>query len=527
MTIKCEICNKEFDKQITNSHLKTHNMTTTEYKLKYGNESLSSKEYRQELSYKTQGENNPNFGNNWSPEQKNDLSNKNKGKQAWNKGMPATDKQKENQRKTMLEKYENGYENWNKGKKLSVVTKDKIAMSIKEYASEHKDELTVRAYKAIETKKENNIDLAFFRGKNHNNTTLNLMSQKSKEYWKEKNKNKYNNYKEKIYNLGFDLLSENLNGKIKIKCHCCGSEFERNLQVFFDSKYHGYICKTCHPINIPETEISEFLKSLDIKFEQNNKSLIPPKEIDFFLPDYNLAIEYCGLYWHSELVGKNKNYHLDKYKLCQEKNIRLITIFEDEWVFNKEICKNRLKHIIGLSQKKIYARKCIIKEISITETKEFINQHHLQGYNNSKIKIGLFYNEMLVGCMTFSKMSISKGGKPTLNEWELSRFCESIRIVGGASKLLNYFVKTYKPKSIISYADKRWSNGNLYKSIGFEQLNDTPPNYWYINLQKRIHRFVLRKKSEESKEKTEWELRQEEGWNRIWDCGSMKFIMIV
>ena len=526
MSITCKICQKEFLKQITNSHLKLHQITTIEYKNTYGSDSLSSSEYRNEKSKNMSGVNNPNYGNKWSEDQKENLSEKLSGKQAWNKGIPASEKQKNKQSISMIEKYANGYFNTNTGKELDDVTKDKISISVKKYATTHKEELSSRAKLAVTTKKEKGYAFAFFKGKTHNIETLKKISVKSKEAWDYRNKNKYNIYKEKINKYGFELLSETFDDdKIEIKCKTCGGKFERNLAVFYDSKYHNHICKICNPTNIPEMEIRDYLISLNIVFQQNTRNIISPLELDIYIPDLNIAIEYCGLYWHSELNGKDKKYHLNKMKLCNEKGIRLITIFEDEWIFNKEICKNRIKHILGLNTDNIYARKCIIKEINTNDAKIFINNNHLQGYNNAKVKIGLLYNKEIVAVMTFSKKSISKGSKPTINDWELSRFCESIRVIGGASKLLKYFIKTYNPKSIISYADKRWSLGNLYNKIGFVQLTDTPPNYWYIKLQKRIHRFVLRKKKNESKNFTEWEIRQSQGWNRIWDCGNFKYIL--
>jgi len=275
-----------------------------------------------------------------------------------------------------------------------------------------------------------------------------------------------------------------------------------------------------------ETELFEFLNGICDKIIRNDRSLISPYEIDFVIPEKNVAIEYCGLYWHSELAGRNRNYHIDKLDKCQSKGYRLITIFEDEFVNRKEIVFSRLKTILGLNSNKIFARDCLVKEISTNEASEFCNKHHLQGYHGSSIKIGAFYKNKLVSVMTFSKPSIAKGSKYKEDFiWELSRFCsiQDYIIIGIASKLLKFFERNYKWNEIFSYADRRWSDGNLYIKMGFEYSSITTPNYWYLSKQSRIHRFALRKTKEDPKDQTEWQIRKYDGWNRIWDCGNLKY----
>ena len=111
-------------------------------------------------------------------------------------------------------------------------------------------------------------------------------------------------------------------------------------------------------------------------------------------------------------------------------------------------------------------------------------------------------------------------------EWELLRFANKINtnVAGGASRLLNYFIKTYLPKSIVSYADRRWSTGSLYEKLGFTKYNESKPNYYYIINRKRVYRFNLRKQVLISKyncppEVTEKEFCRKNGWLRIYDCG--------
>jgi hypothetical protein len=83
-------------------------------------------------------------------------------------------------------------------------------------------------------------------------------------------------------------------------------------------------------------------------------------------------------------------------------------------------------------------------------------------------------------------------------------------------------------KELYSYADLRWSTGNLYRQLGFNCDEKIRLNYWYIDVNKvkRIHRFTLRKKPDEPKDIPEHVLRIAEGYKIIWDCGSLKFSLL-
>ena len=284
-----------------------------------------------------------------------------------------------------------------------------------------------------------------------------------------------------------------------------------------------------------EIEIQNFLLENNITFELCNRKKLNGLEIDIYVPDYKFGIEFDGLYWHSNIY-KDNDYHLNKTELCEKENIQLLHIFEDEWVNKKEIVKSIIKSKLGIVENKIFARKCIIKEIDAKTSKEFLENNHIQGNLYSKVKIGLFYSNELVSIMTFGKKRISMGNKIIIDgEYEMLRFCNKLntQVIGGASKLLNYFIRTYTPKSITTFADRRYSQGNLYKQLGFKFMYDTKPNYWYVLNSKalREYRFKYRKdiliKEGYDKTKTEREIMAEKGYLRIYDCGNMKFEMVL
>jgi hypothetical protein len=318
------------------------------------------------------------------------------------------------------------------------------------------------------------------------------------------------------------------NGLYSIKCQKCNEiTIFNNNEINYRFRIDIPICKNCfnlkNNISYPETEISDYIKSFNINVIENDRKKLNGLELDLLIPEYNLAIEFNGLYWHSEIY-KDKNYHLNKTQQCEAKKIKLIHIFEDEWLFKKDIVKSRLINILGLTPNKIYARKTIIKEISPKESKEFLDFNHIQGNVNAKIKLGLYYDNELVSIMTFGKGRIIMGGNS--NQYELLRFCNKLNttVIGGADKLLKYFIKTYQPKEIISYADRRWSQGDLYEKLGFNFIHNSKPNYFYINQNIREYRFKYRKnilvKEGYDINKTERDIMLERKIYRIYDCGA-------
>ena len=317
----------------------------------------------------------------------------------------------------------------------------------------------------------------------------------------------------------------------KWKCVKCGNEFEQKIYTT-GLKIDEYMprCLNCYPYvngysNL-QKEVVEFIKSIyNGKIIENDRIILNGKELDIYLPEKRFAIEFDGLFWHND---KPENYHINKTELCQKQNIHLIHIFEDEWLYKQNIVKDRIKSILGIDITRIYARKCIIKEIDIQTSNEFLENNHLQGKDNAKIRYGLFYNDELVSVMTF--------GKPRFNknyQYELIRFASKIgyQVIGGASKLLSYFKKNYKG-SIISYADRRYSNGKLYEAIGFKLIDKSQPNYFYVKWTQKLSRYQCQKhklknilKNKFNSDLSESENMQLNGFDKIYDCGNLIFYL--
>ncbi len=301
---------------------------------------------------------------------------------------------------------------------------------------------------------------------------------------------------------------------------------------------YSYLRKRCIEWNliekrqiVPESEISNWLSDRGIQFKRNTKSIIKPLQLDFFIPSKSIAIEHCGLYWHGEENKIHKEYHYTKWKRCNDLGIQLLTIFEDEYLEKPFIVYSSLENKLSLSSKSIFARNCQIKVVDKNTADLFFDKTHIQGATNSvSVSFGLFCQEEMVACMSFKRLGkqiFKRHQNKVQNVWLLNRFSSSIRVVGGFSKLLNYFKKIESADCIITYADLRWSNGGLYTSNGFTEEGLSPPDYWYYKNQKRYHKFGFRKtimgKYGANPNFTEKELVSELGFSRIWDCGKLRF----
>lgn len=310
-----------------------------------------------------------------------------------------------------------------------------------------------------------------------------------------------------------------------INCNICNKSFEYKLK-----DKQAPFCENCRKSGVSKNEryLLNYIESLINSKEivENTRKVITPKELDIYIPSKNLAIEYDGLYWHS---NTEPNYHLDKTNLCNEKGIELLHIFESEWLLDQDIVKSIIKSKLGIYDTKIYARKCIVKELDNNTYKDFCNENHLQGYSVAKVRLGLYYNDELIQIMSFSKPRFNKK-----YEYEMIRESSKIgyAIVGGKEKLFKSFIKNYNPKSIISYCDKRYFNGNSYLRLGFTQLDDSAPNYWYFKLNSlELHNRIEFQKHKlkdmlDSYDETlsEYENMELNGYARIFDCGNKVFI---
>ena len=307
-----------------------------------------------------------------------------------------------------------------------------------------------------------------------------------------------------------------------------------------------YCSKTEHNgISYGEKEIVEFLKSIyDGEIIENCRTVISPKELDIYIPNKNLAIEFDGIYWHSEQhllcngitdsyeLEKIKNLALIKTELCEKLGIRLIHILDIDWIENKEIYKSMISSALGIYSKKIMARDCIFKIIDNKIAYDFLDINHIQHHAKCTKSYGLYYNSELVQVMTFQKQS-----NHNLNECELNRMATKLntQVIGGFSKLLKNAISDLNVSEITSYVDRSIFSGTSYTSIGFNVVKINPPTYkWYYKGKLYRREFSMKKnqkirfKNNEQKyfdeSKTEVQNMINNKIPRIWNCGTIKVI---
>jgi len=274
-----------------------------------------------------------------------------------------------------------------------------------------------------------------------------------------------------------------------------------------------------------------------IEYIKNDRKILNGKEIDFLIPSKNIGIEVNGLYYHSSKFLKDKNYHLKKTNSCKSAGIHLIHVFGDE-LLNKAALMSRLYGCLGCNKIKIGARKCEVRVVDKKAKKKFIQKYHLQGdVRASSINIGLYYKKRLVSIMTFGHKRKSLGSTHTEGSYELYRFCtmRNVSVLGGAKKMMKYFIKNFSPSEIISYADLRYTreDNNIYSSLGMDLVRRAGVNYWVVKGNKRFHRFGFRKSLLSKKInnfdplKTEKQNLSDNNIHYIYDCGNLLYKITV
>lgn len=300
-------------------------------------------------------------------------------------------------------------------------------------------------------------------------------------------------------------------------------DFNKMMDYFNENKYQSK--------SHSEKEIVDFIKSIcDYEVIENSKKIISPMELDIYIPSKKVAIEYDGLYWHSDKY-KNKNYHLNKTIACEEKGIDLIHVFEDDWLERKEICKSIISSRLGIYKEKYMARKCNLIEISKEKAESFFNKNHIQGFTRGTKYFALINNNVILQAIIMTEKGWHDGNV------ELTRMVTKLntQVVGGFSKLVNYAYNYFNHKPITSYINRSLFNGKGYINSGFEIIKKNPPSYWWVNHDKRIHKSHFRRNKIQTKYKngelhywneneTEFQNMEKNGYYKIYDCGTVKVV---
>ena len=315
-------------------------------------------------------------------------------------------------------------------------------------------------------------------------------------------------------------------------------------QNYYARKRYGLeLCTNLHPVQtnwMGKTWIEEFVKNIlndhSISWHKDRTILghLNHQEIDMYCPDYKIGIEVNGCYWHSS-NKKEALFHQRKYEECAKAGVQLITIWEDQIRRTPEIVESVILSKLGIYERRIGARKCMVEKITGSQGNTFLNKNHIQGRTVATYYYGLFYKEELIGVMCFGKTNkLSGSGKE--EAWDLRRFCtlNNIQVIGGASKLMKRFIKDVRPEKIISWSSCDISTGDVYNKLGFETTGVLTQSYWYINKNtyKRYHRSSFQKSSLkkmgfDTEHLTESQIMSDLPYWKIYDCGHIKWTVDV
>jgi len=321
-----------------------------------------------------------------------------------------------------------------------------------------------------------------------------------------------NNIIDGIYFSKFAKRSDNFMEQLYLDCKDHGI------------KFYGFYSNTSKK----EHEIADFIRSVySGEIILGDRKVLSGKELDIYLPEKKIAIEFDGLYWHSSRF-KPSRYHLEKTEACEKVGIHLIHIFENEWIHKQEIVKSIIKSKLGIQERRIYARKCSILDLSFNEAREFFNHNHIQGSTVSSIQVGLVLENEILCAISLARSHRSKD-----RYLEIKRFCSVLNtnVIGGFSKLLKYVKNKILNEDLVTFADRRYSSSNNVYSKNGKLIGCTSPNYFYIfeNELKSREQFMKHKLSSIlenfDKDLSEKEnMRNHEFWE-IHDCGNYKYIL--
>jgi len=275
-----------------------------------------------------------------------------------------------------------------------------------------------------------------------------------------------------------------------------------------------------------------------------DRTVLKPKELDIYMPDAKMALEYSGMYWHShgdaisEKADKHK--HHAKYLGCAEQGIRLITLYESEWQERPQAIRRLLRNALGKSKGKLMARKCGLRKVDPSEARAFYEKYHPQGGAGAGEQYGLYWKDKLVACMRFALGANDRGTGAKTRTWTLGRYATRVNVAGAASRLFKAFLAEYGPEEVKSFSDNRFFSGGMYTQLGFTLEADVVPDYqvWSPKLGLRLKPNYQRRHlparladhgvveafDPETDPRTEAEMTYLAGARRLYDCGKKRWL---
>jgi hypothetical protein len=349
------------------------------------------------------------------------------------------------------------------------------------------------------------------------------------------------------YTYGTAQFENQLTGVVSINCPEHGSFLQSPVNHLAGKTG----CISCgNTKSKEELRIAQYL-AMFTPVLPRDRTVIKPKELDIYLPEKALAVEYSGMYWHShhnaadEKADKKK--HFDKYQACAAQGIRLLTIYETEWAEREPAIRRLLRNAVGKGRGKLMARKCALGKVSLQDAKAFYEKYHPQGGAGTGDNYGLFWKGKLVACMRFTYGINDRGHGAKTRTWTLSRYATRVTVAGAASRLFKAFLADHKPPEVKSFSDNRYFSGAMYEQLGFTLEQDVAPDYQVWSPRGPTSAGTLRPKSHyqrrllparlqehgvedsfapETDTRTEAEMTYLMKCGRIYDCGKKRWVWL-
>jgi hypothetical protein len=306
----------------------------------------------------------------------------------------------------------------------------------------------------------------------------------------------------------------------------------------------GHGCPRCsHHLSRAEDEIARFVR-IFAPVVQRDRSVVAPKELDVYVPSRRLAIEYCGMFWHShgsvdeERAGRRR--HAEKHRACESAGIRLLTVWETDWTLRRRQMLRLIRNALGASRGRLMARKCDLAPVPLHEAARFFDAWHPQGGAGYGRHWGLYWKGKLVACMRFTLGANDRGTTGGPREWTLARYATRVTVAGGAGRLFRAFLDEVRPSLVKSFSDNRLFAGGMYLRLGFRLEAEIDPDYavWSpktglrpkSHYQRRAIPARLREHGSEDVFAPAYDPRSEAemtycmGARRIYDCGKRRWV---
>jgi len=311
-------------------------------------------------------------------------------------------------------------------------------------------------------------------------------------------------------------------------------------------KYHmtGSGCPSCAreaTSSRGEQEVADWIAGLGVDVVRNDRCVLDGLEIDIWIPEHRLGVEFHGAYWHNDLTMPHPRLHEVKSRRAAQCGIDLFTVWDFDWERRPAIIQRMIRHRLGMTGgHAIHARQCRLEKTTTSRANAFYRVSHIQGGGGSANQhYGLWLGERMVACMSFAQ-GASRRGKTGNGEWELLRYATDGLVRGGASRLFRAFVRECDPERVWSYSDRQFFSGRLYGQIGFIEDGEVRADYrvyhqpsgalWHksswkrANIPKRLQELGIDEKYDPASDpRTEREMQALAGVMRIMDAGKIRW----